>query len=178
MSNTNTSENAAPAKAAENVAADAVAAASEAYTAAGNEAMKAIKGMDLAVPEAIRSAAEKVVTQSRDAYDRSKDAVEDTVEMFEQSIDKAGQGAATINRKVIDIAQANLNSSFDLAKNLAGSKNVAELVEHQTAFARKQFETLSAQAEEIRSLSTQVATDSVEPLKAHVERSVKTLKVN
>lgn len=174
-----TVENAAPTtNAAENVAADAVTAATDAYAAAGNEALKTFEGLDLAVPEALRSAAEKVVTQSREAYDRTKDAVEDTVEMFEQSIDKAGQGAATINRKVIDITQTNLNSSFDLAKNLAGSKNVAELVEHQTAYARKQFETLSAQAEEIRSLSTQVATDSAEPLKAHVERSIKTLKVN
>jgi hypothetical protein len=33
------------------------------------------------------------------------------------------QGAVALNRKIIDIAQRNINSSFDLAKSLAGAKN-------------------------------------------------------
>ena len=106
--------NAAP----EAATAEAVAATTEAYAAVGKEAVEALEGIDLAVPEALRSAAEKAVTQSREAYERTKDAMEDTVEMLEQSIDKAGHGAAAINRKVIDLTQANLNSSFDLAKDL------------------------------------------------------------
>ena len=36
------------------------------------------------------------------------------------------QGAVALNRKIIDIAQRNINSSFDLAKSLAGAKNLAE----------------------------------------------------
>ena len=155
--------------------AEAAAPATDAKTAFKAEKLE---GLDLAVPEAVRSAAEKMVTQSRETYEQSKDAMEDTVEMFEQSIDKAGQGAAAINRKLIDIAQANLNSGFDLAKSLAGAKNVTEIMECQTVFARKQFEALTAQAEEIRNISTQAATDSAEPFKAHVTRSIQNLKVN
>ena len=130
------------------------------------------------MPEAIRSAAEQVVTQSREAYERTKDAMEDTVEMLERSIDQAGQGTAAINRKVIDIAQTNLNSGFDLAKNLAGAKNIAEIFEVQAAYARSQFEALAAQAEEIRSLSQKVATETAEPFKAHVTRSIETLRAH
>ncbi len=166
--------NAAP----EAATAETVAATAEAYKAAANKAVGAFEGIDLAVPEALRSAAEKAVNQSRETYERTKDAMEETVEMLEQSMDKAGQGAAAINRKVIDMTQTNLNSGFDLAKDLASAKNVAELFECQAAFARKQFETLSAQAEAIRTLSTQVATDTAEPFKSHVQRSVETLKVN
>lgn len=139
---------------------------------------KKLEGLDLAVPEAMRSVAEKMVTQSREAYENTKDAMEDTVEMFEQSIDKAGQGAAAINRTFIDIAQANLNSGFDLVKALAGAKNVTEIMEYQTAFARKQFEAITAQSEEIRNISTQAATNTAEPFKAHVTRSIRSLKVN
>jgi hypothetical protein len=62
-----------------------------------------------------------------------------------------------LNRKIINIAQRNINSSFDLAKNLAGAKNLAEAMEMQADYWRKQLDTLAAQAEEVRILSAQVA---------------------
>jgi hypothetical protein len=43
------------------------------------------------------------------------------------------QGAMELNRKVIDIAQRNVNSGFDLAKSLAGARTVHEAVDLQTA---------------------------------------------
>lgn len=153
-------------------------AVQEASKAAPKPASEAFEGFDLAVPEAFRSAAEQFVTQSREAYERSRETMEDTVEMLEESIDMAGQGTAAINRKVIELVQSNLNSGFDLAKELAGAKNVAEIFECQTAYARKQFETFAAQAEEIRELSTKVATDTAEPFKAHVTRSMESLKAH
>lgn len=140
------------------------------------KASEAAAGLNMAVPEAVRALAEKTVTQSREAYEKAKDSMEAAVETLEKSLDKAGQGAQAINRKVIDIAQKNLNSSFDLAKELAGAKNMAELVELQAAYARKHFETLMGQAEEIRTLSAKVANESAEPFKAHVTRSMESFK--
>jgi phasin len=125
-------------------------------------------GLDTAVPEAVRALAEKTVAQTREAYDRSKDALEAAVETFERSFDAAGQGAAAFNRKIIDVAQRNLNSGFDLAKSLAGAKNLAEIVELQAAYWQKQFSALTAQAEEVRALSTKVTAATAEPIKAHV----------
>ena len=87
---------------------------------------------------------------------------------FERSFDAAGQGAAAFNRKIIDIAQRNVNSGFDLAKSLAGAKNLSEMVELQAAYWQKQFSALTAQAEEVRVLSTKVTADTSEPLKAHL----------
>lgn len=133
---------------------------------------------DVSVPEALRSAAEQVVTQSREAYERSKDKMEDTVETMEASIDKTGQGIAAINRKIFDIAQVNLNSSFDFAKALASARNPSELAEIQTQFMRRQFEIFTAQAQEFSDLSTQITTDSAKPVKAYVERSMETLKTS
>lgn len=46
------------------------------------------------------------------------------------------------------------------------------MVELQTAYWRKQFGALTAQAEEVRELSTKAA-DATEALKEHMERSVK-----
>ena len=125
-------------------------------------------GLDTAIPEAVRALAEKTVGQSRQAYDRSKDAFEASVATFEKSFDAAGQGATAFNRKIIDIAQRNVNSVFDLAKSLAGAKKLTDIVELQAAYWRKQFDALTAQAEEVRTLSTKVTADAAAPIKAQV----------
>ena len=87
------------------------------------------------------------------------------MQSWEGSFDAAGQGAVALNRKIIDIAQRNINSSFDLAKKLAGARNLAEAVEMQSAYWRNQLDTLAAQAEEVRTLSTKVAADLAKPIR-------------
>jgi phasin len=129
-------------------------------------------GFDTAIPEGVRALAESTVDQTREACDRSTDAFEASVATFEKSFDAAGQGAAAFNRKIIDIARRNLNSGFDLAKSLAGAKNLTDMVELQTAYWRKQFGALTAQAEEVRELSTKVTADAAEAIKAHMTRDV------
>ena len=124
--------------------------------------------LDTAIPEALGAVAEKTAGQTREAYDRSKDALEASIATFERSFDAAGWGAAAFNRKIIDIARRNLNSSFDLATSLAGARNLAEIVELQAAYWRKQFSALTAQAEEVPALSTKVVADAGEPLKGHL----------
>jgi len=129
-------------------------------------------GLDTAVPEGVRALAEKAVVQTRDAYDRSLDAFDASLMTFERSFDAAGQGAAAFNRKIVDIARRNVDASFDLAKSLAGAKKLADMVELQAAYWRKQFSALTAQAEEVRALSTKVTADAAAPMNAHVARGV------
>ena len=129
-------------------------------------------GLDTAVPEGVRALAEKSVAQTRKAYGRSWDAFDASVTTFEKSFDAAGQGAIAFNRKIIDIARRNVDASFDLATSLAGAKNLADIVERQTAFWRKQFSALTAQAEEVRALSTRVTADAAEPIKSQMAHGV------
>jgi len=144
------------------------AAADQARNAYRNvTAQLGLLALDTAIPEA-----EKTVRQTREAYDRSKDALEASIATFERSFDAAGWGAAAFNHKIIDIAQRNLNSGFDLANSLAGAKNLAEIVELQAAYWRKQFSALTAQAEEVPALSTNVVADAGEPLKDHLVNSM------
>jgi phasin len=119
------------------------------------------------VPEAMRALAEKNITQTREVYERSKDAFETVLGNWERSLDAASQGVAALNRKVVDVAQRNINSGFDHAKSLAGAKNLGEAAELQTAYWRKQLAILTAQAEEFRSLSTKVAAHAAAPMKMH-----------
>ncbi len=128
------------------------------------------------VPEAMRAMAEKVVDRSREAYDRSREALDVSVVTFERSLDAANQGAVAFNRKFIDIAQRNVNTAFDLAKSLAGAKNVSEMVELQTAYWQKMRNTMTSQAEEIRALMTKVAVTTGQPVTEQVKRGVDELR--
>jgi phasin len=127
---------------------------------------------DAAVPKAVRAMAERAVDQSREVYDRSKDALDASVATLERTFDAAGQGAVAFNRKIIDIAQRNVNSGFDLAKSLAGAKNLSEMVELQAAYWQKLLGALTSQAEEVRALSTKLVAAAGEPLKEQVKRGV------
>ncbi len=129
-------------------------------------------GLDTAVPEGVRALAEKAVAQSREVYDQSWDAFDESLTTFERTFDAAGQGAAAFNRKIVDLARHNVDASFDLATSLAGAKDLADMVELQAAFWRKQFSVLKAQAEEVRTLSTKVTAVAAEPIKSHMKRVV------
>lgn len=127
---------------------------------------------DGSVPEAVRSMNEKTVAQTREVYDRSKDAFDASVSTLERTFDATGQGVAAFNRKIVDIAQRNVNAVFDLAKNLAGAKNLAEILQLQGAYWQKLYGNLTSQAEEVRALSTKVTADAGE----HVKRSIDELR--
>ena len=128
------------------------------------------------VSEAMRALAEKNVAQTRELYEHSKHALEAALETLERSFDAMGQGATALNRKVMDIAQCNINSGFDLAKSLAGAKNLAEVIELQAAYWRKQFDAIATQAEEVRSLSMQVTADAAKPARDQVTRGMDELR--
>jgi phasin len=133
-------------------------------------------GLDSAIPEGVRDLAVKAVAHTREACDRSMDAFDASVAAFERSFEAAGKGAATFNRKIIDIARRDVNSSFDLATSLAGAKDLYDIVKLQAAYWQKQLSALTAQAEEVRALSTKVAAAAGEPLKAQVKGGVDELR--
>src|SRR6185312_5613481 len=58
----------------------------------------------------------------------------------------------------------------------AGAKDLAEMMELQAAYWRKQFGALAAQAEEVRALSTKVAAAASEPLKEQLKRGADELR--
>jgi phasin len=129
-------------------------------------------GLDATIPEGVRAIAEKAVAQTRDVYDRSQDALDASIATFENSLDSAGRDATAFNRKIIDLARRNVDVSFDLAGSLARAKTLTDIVQLQAAFWRKQFAVLTAQAEEVRALSTKVTADAAESIKSQMARGV------
>jgi phasin len=142
------------------------------------ETYKSVESMTLntAVAEAARELAEKGLAQTREAYERSNNALEAALDTLERSLDSLGQGTAALNRKIIEIAHRNVSSGFDLARSLATAKNLAEVVQLRATYWSKQLSGLAAQAEEVRELSAKLAADMAAPIKAHVSRSMDKLR--
>lgn len=126
------------------------------------------KGPTMNATSAVRSMNEKTVAQTREVYDRSKDAFDASLSTLERTFDAAGQGVVAFHRKFVDIAQRNVNAAFDLAKSMAGAKNLAEILQLQGAYWQKRCGNLTSQAEEVRALSTKVTADVGEQLKRGV----------
>ena len=120
---------------------------------------------DSQVPGTINAIAERSVAQTREVYERSRNTLQAVLKSWQNSFGAVGQGAVALNRKIIDVAERNINNGFDLATGLAGAKNVAEVMEVQAAYWRKQLTELGTQAEEVRGLSRKVATDVIRPIK-------------
>jgi hypothetical protein len=116
------------------------------------------------VPATLRDLAERNISQTRALYERSKDAVQTVLVSWNKSFGAANQGAVALNLKVIDIAERNISTGFDLAMSLAGAKNVAEAVEMQSAYWRKQLGQMQAQAEEVRALLSRLNANVTEPI--------------
>ena len=108
------------------------------------------------MPESMRALAEKSVAQTRELYVHSLEAV---LESWERFVFTAGQGTLALNRKAIDITRRNINNGFGLAERLAGAKNLAEAMELQTTFWRKQVGELASQAGEMGTLTSRVTAE-------------------
>ena len=128
------------------------------------------------VPAAFREGAEKVVVQLKEGYAKMKTAAEEATDLIEDTYTTASAGVKDFNLKAIEATRLNLNASFDHARDLMGVKTFAEVVELQSAFIRKQFETLQAQAKELSTLAQKTATDTVEPVKEKVGQVLKVAK--
>ena len=99
-------------------------------------------------------------------------------EAFEDNVETARSGALEFGHKTLDIAKTNSDATFAFAKELLAAKTFAEALELQTGFAKKQFETLTAQFKEVQELSQKLATEASRPLKASYDKAVKGAKFN
>lgn len=117
------------------------------------------------VPAAFREIAEKGVAQVKENYEKMKGAAEEATELLEETYATASKGCSGYGLKLIETTRANSNAAFDLFGEVLSAKSVSEVVELYTAYARAQFDTVSAQAKELADHAQKVATETVEPIK-------------
>lgn len=148
----------------------------KAATSSVESVAAAFPKVDLAkieVPAAVREIAEKSVQNAREAYEKLKTSAEETTDLLEDTYATASKGVAEYNTVALESLRANVNATFDYFAAILGAKSVAEAVELSTSHLRKQFDVLSSQAKELSVLAQKVATETVEPIKASVEKNIK-----
>jgi phasin len=123
------------------------------------------------MPEAFREMTEKGVAHARDTYEKGKVASEEAADLLKNTYVTVAKGATDYNLKLIEIARTNTRAAFDFADELLGVKSPSEFIELSTAQMRKQFDTVSAQNQELYTLAQKVATEAAEPIKTGVSKA-------
>ncbi|PZQ83438.1 MAG: phasin [Ancylobacter novellus] len=147
--------------------------AAKAATTAFEASLPKIDLTSLEVPAAVREMAEKSVQSAREAYEKLKVSAEETTDLLEDTYSTASKGLAEYNAVALESLRTNVNAAFDFVGALFAAKSVSEAVEISTGHVRKQFDVLSAQTKELSTLAQKVATDTAEPIKASVEKTIK-----
>jgi len=129
------------------------------------------------IPAAFREAAEKTVSQARDAYARIKTAAEEATDMLEETYETVREGTLAAGLKTLEATKSNADASFAFYKDLIGAKTFADAIELQTAFARKQFDAMAGQVRDFQEFTQKLAVDSVKPARAAWERAFKEAKI-
>ena len=124
------------------------------------------------MPDAVREMAEKGVLQAKEAYDSYKSMAEEATDAIEDAVATVNKGATDFQAKALVAAKTNFNAGFDLVEKMLGVKSPSEVIEIQTDFARKQFDTLTSQAKEIQDLASKMQTEATKPLTEGVAKAM------
>ena len=117
------------------------------------------------MPTAFRELAEKGIAVAKDNYEKMKGVAEEATDVLEETYSTASKGYSSYGLKVIEAARTNSNAAFNLYGELLTAKSYAEVVERSTAFMRKQFDAVTAQARELAEEAQKVAAETAEPIK-------------
>ena len=124
----------------------------------------------------LRSFAEKGIEQSKEAYSRLKTGAETAQKAIETSIEQAKAASDEFSLKSIAAARSNTEAGFAHLEALVAARSFSEVIELQSAFARKAVETAIEQVKDFQAVSTKAAEDVAKPFKDVFEKSVKELK--
>ncbi|MDO1581083.1 phasin [Rhizobium oryzicola] len=128
------------------------------------------------VTESLRDFAEKGASQSREAFSKIKVAAEEATKTVEATVQSAQAGTVEIGLKAIDAVRTNADLSLSHMEALLGVKSVAELIELQTGFFRKQAEITVEQAKAMQEATRKLAEDVTKPGKEAVEKFASSFK--
>ncbi|MGH6737121.1 MAG: phasin family protein [Methyloceanibacter sp.] len=102
--------------------------------------------------------------------DPRADTAQTAVATMEKSLKAAMPVAVAVNRKLVDIAQANLNSGLELARDLVGAKTPMEMMRLHMNYWHDNAGVFQSQAQELRSLSAKLLATASEPIREQMRR--------
>lgn len=126
--------------------------------------------------DGLREFAEKGATQSREAFTKMKDAAEEATKVVETTMQTAQSASVELGLKAIDAVRTNTELSLTHMEALMGVKSVAQFIELQTSFFRKQAEVVVEQAKAMQETARKVTEEVAKPAKDAAEKAMSNLK--
>jgi hypothetical protein len=96
--------------------------------------------------------------------------VEHSARAAEQTYSVSLENIRAFNLKMIDMARTNVEAVLDLTQQIATAKAPSDIIELWTTHARKQFEMLSDQSQELATLAHKMAGESAETITRSVSQ--------
>jgi Phasin protein len=118
-----------------------------------------------------RPALEKASVPRQGVSGPAKPGFDGAVETIGRSLKAAGKGTVSVHCKLLDIAQANVNSGLEFAMRLAGAKTPLAMMRLQMTYWEERIGVLASQAQELHALSAELVAKTADPIREHVWRS-------
>jgi len=118
------------------------------------------------LPSSLIDLFEKSMARAKDAHEKVASIMEHSTEAFEEAFSCANRGSAEYRAKVMEIARANANLAFDLAREVCEAKSFGDLFESAVAHQRRQFDTAATQMKELSALTQKVVSETTEPIRS------------
>ncbi len=140
--------------------------AGRAAAQAAEEAAEAATTLRPEIPSSLVDVFEKSVARAKGAHEKFTSIIEHSTEAFDEAFSCANRGSAEYRAKVMEIARANADLAFDLARSMCEAKTVGDLFESAIAHQRRQFETAAAQMKELSALTQKVVSETTKPIRS------------
>jgi len=122
--------------------------------------------------ENYREYTEKALTQSKESYAKLKSSSEEATKAIEATLENAQSGTVELSLKAINAVRTSADNSLSHMEALLGVKSMAEMLELQGSFFRKQSELMVDQAKTLQETARTVAENVSKPAKTATQKAV------
>ncbi len=126
-----------------------------------NKKVKADRPIEM--PKEVAELAQKSVDQAQAAAERVGEFAHDNLQVFDAATSALKARTADFQLKVMEIAQGNLDATFDFARRALSVSDPSEFVSLQQDFLKKRFEEVARQSKELGELTVLFAKETSKP---------------
>lgn len=119
--------------------------------------------------------AEKASAAAFKGYDDAAAIGQQTLDAYVQSTTLFAKGFELFSREVLAFTQSSIENNAAVAQALFNAKSVQEVVDLQTEYSRKSFDSVVEESGKLTEMSMDVASKAMEPIKAQVDQNVEKL---
>ncbi len=126
--------------------------------------------------ENLKKMAEDGLEKSKEAYEQAQAAFKQAQDEAEANLSTVQEHTSKISLAALEAVRTNTESSLSYLESLVGVKSLADVMELQTSFARKQAELATDQAKSMQALYQEAAKDVTAPAKDAADKAMKAFK--